>query len=109
MKQELQNDHKDIMGNEVTLGSNLTYLFNGLITDLNIWNRPLATDDVIKFSKCQNTDLIQNLPVSWRNATKTSFSSSKAINISMDEICPAEPLLKYILFKPPGAFTHLFW
>lgn len=73
------------------LNSDVKFPFDGKITDLNMWNTPLPTNDIIHFSECNMDQMLMKnkMPIEWSNA-QLNFSSNKTkvFDILYNELCP---------------------
>jgi hypothetical protein len=83
--------------------SDLNFPFSGKVTDLNMWNEPLSTEDVSLFSKCKMRELLLlniGMPIKWTEAIlKFTSNETKVFNISYEELCPPKVPSKLKLFN----------
>jgi hypothetical protein len=53
------------------------------MTDLNVWNRPLTSDEVVRYSnECDDTLYPNDRPLNW-SAAASALNSTEGIQVSM--------------------------
>ena len=71
--------------------------FYGEITDVNIWNRELSSQDIVDWTDCNKS--IKGNVMNWDDKSKIQFEHLELKNIDMKEICNSSSAKDVYVYK----------
>ena len=111
-------DKENLESRIVSIGGELeianyqnTFFFSGLMTDVNVWDRTLSTNELQDFGLSCSDQLYRLSPptlINWQNVTTENHSGSiTRFNVSREETCLRSDD-RVLLFKHPIPFEKSF-
>ena len=83
-----------------TIGTSSSDPFVGIITDLNIWNKPLSLQELHYFADCNTVDISgpnRDMALRWSDVAGVQNQTGvEIIKVDYDEICSNEPQTQWM-------------